>query len=67
MRDATAGSAFVGLLVRDGTGLWRRRGELLSPLLFALMVAVLILIILAAVRANEGKPYRYPWIWRPIR
>jgi hypothetical protein len=31
------------------------------------MVAVLILIILAAVRANEGKPYRYPWIWRPIR
>lgn len=33
----------------------------------ALMVAVLILIILAAVRANEGKSYRYPWIWRPIR
>jgi heme exporter protein B len=41
MRDATAGSAFVGLLARDGMGLWRRRGELLSPLLFALMVAVL--------------------------
>jgi len=37
-------------------------------LLFAvLMVAVLILIILAAVKANEGQPYRYPFIWRPIR
>ncbi|PZW84810.1 hypothetical protein DFS21_10239 [Pseudomonas sp. 2848] len=37
-------------------------------LLFAvLMVTVLILIILAAVKANEGQPYRYPFIWRPIR
>ncbi|MGE6820596.1 DUF4870 domain-containing protein [Pseudomonas soli] len=37
-------------------------------LLFAvLMVAVLILIILAAVKTNEGQPYRYPFIWRPIR
>ncbi len=36
--------------------------------LFAmLMVAVLILIILAGVRANEGKAYRYPLIWRPIK
>jgi uncharacterized Tic20 family protein len=37
-------------------------------LLFAvLMVTVLILIILAAVKANEGQPYRYPFIWPPIR
>ncbi|MEA5671787.1 DUF4870 domain-containing protein [Pseudomonas sp. MH2] len=36
--------------------------------LFAILaVAVLILIILAGVRANEGKPYRYPLIWRPIK
>ncbi|MDF0733346.1 DUF4870 domain-containing protein [Pseudomonas entomophila] len=36
-------------------------------LLAVLAVAVLILIILAGVRANEGKAYRYPWIWRPIK
>lgn len=36
-------------------------------LLAMLMVAALILIILAAVRANEGKAYRYPLIWRPIK
>ncbi|MBJ9974360.1 DUF4870 domain-containing protein [Pseudomonas sp. S75] len=36
--------------------------------LFAILaVAVLILIILAGVRANEGKPYRYPLTWRPIK
>ena len=36
--------------------------------LFAMLtVAVMILIIIAAVRANEGKPYRYPMIWRPIK
>lgn len=36
--------------------------------LFAVLsVAVMILIVIAAVRANEGKPYRYPMIWRPIK
>ncbi|WP_342650034.1 DUF4870 domain-containing protein [Pseudomonas sp. REB1044] len=36
--------------------------------LFAILaVATLILIILAGVRANEGKAYRYPFIWRPIK
>lgn len=39
-------------------------GIVLFPIL---MLAVLILIILAAVRANEGKAYRYPFIWRPIK
>ncbi|MBO9552506.1 DUF4870 domain-containing protein [Pseudomonas sp.] len=39
-------------------------GLVLFPVL---MLAVLILIILAAVRANEGKAYRYPFIWRPIQ
>jgi heme exporter protein B len=41
MRNGSARSAFVGLLARDGMGLWRRRGELLSPLMFAVMVATL--------------------------
>jgi len=41
MRSGGVGSAFLGLLARDGMGLWRRRGELLSPLLFALMVTTL--------------------------
>lgn len=36
-------------------------------LIAILAVAVLILMILAGVRANEGKPYRYPMIWRPIK
>ncbi|MGJ7472833.1 DUF4870 domain-containing protein [Pseudomonas fulva] len=36
--------------------------------LFAVLsLAVMILIVIAAVRANEGKPYRYPMIWRPIK
>ena len=33
--------ALLGLLRRDALGLWRRRGELLNPILFALMVATL--------------------------
>ncbi len=41
MRNGSAGTAFWGLLARDGMGLWRRRGELLSPLIFALIVATL--------------------------
>ncbi|MGF6592491.1 DUF4870 domain-containing protein [Pseudomonas sp. 2835] len=32
-----------------------------------LMIAVLILTIIAGVKANEGKPYRYPLTWRPIK
>lgn len=32
-----------------------------------LMIAVLILTIIAGVKANEGEPYRYPLTWRPIK
>ncbi|MGE8391327.1 DUF4870 domain-containing protein [Pseudomonas sp. BIGb0427] len=32
-----------------------------------LMIAVLILTIIAGVKANEGQPYRYPLTWRPIK
>lgn len=55
MRDATARSAFVGVLARDGTGLWRRRGELLSPLLFALMVATLFPLALGPEAAKLAR------------
>ena len=41
---------------------------LVGIVLFAILtVAVLVLAILAGVKANEGKPYRYPLIWRPIK
>ncbi|MBV4538680.1 MULTISPECIES: DUF4870 domain-containing protein [Pseudomonas] len=41
---------------------------LIGLVLFAILaVAVLILIILAGVKANEGQAYRYPFIWRPIK
>jgi uncharacterized Tic20 family protein len=35
-------------------------GLLLIPLLFALMVVWIVLLIMAAVRANRGEAYRYP-------
>ncbi|EKT4465357.1 DUF4870 domain-containing protein [Pseudomonas juntendi] len=41
---------------------------LVGIVLFAILaVAVLVLAIVAGVKANEGKPYRYPLIWRPIK
>jgi heme exporter protein B len=55
MRDATARSAFFGLLARDGVGMWRRRGELLSPLLFALMVATLFPLALGPEAAKLAR------------
>lgn len=55
MREANAGSVFVGLLIRDGMGMWRRRGELLSPLLFALMVATLFPLALGPEAAKLSR------------
>jgi len=52
MPEASARTAFFGLLARDGMGLWRRRGELLSPLLFALMVATLFPLALGPEAAS---------------
>lgn len=41
---------------------------LVGIVLFAILaVAVLVLAIVAGGKANEGKPYRYPLIWRPIK
>ena len=36
------------------------------PFLFALPVAEIVLVILAAIAAAEGRPWRYPWILRVI-
>lgn len=55
MRDSSARSAFFGLLARDGIGMWRRRGELLSPLLFALMVATLFPLALGPEAAKLAR------------
>ncbi len=52
MRNGSARAAFVGLLARDGMGLWRRRGELLSPLMFAVMVATLFPLALGPEAAR---------------
>ena len=41
---------------------------LVGLVLFAgLVVAVLVLTIIAGVKANEGQAYRYPLTWRPIK
>ena len=55
MNSAGAGSAFLGLIIRDGIGLFRRRGEWLSPLLFALMVATLFPLALGPEAAKLAR------------
>ncbi|MGN6313747.1 MAG: DUF4870 domain-containing protein [Rhodanobacteraceae bacterium] len=37
------------------------------PLMFIIGIAALVLIIMAAVKANEGKAYRYPFALRLIK
>ena len=37
------------------------------PLLLALYVANVIFVIVAAMRANEGRSYRYPYILRLVK
>ena len=37
------------------------------PLLLALYVANVVFVIIAAMRANEGRPYRYPFILRLVK
>ncbi len=36
-------------------------------LMFAVGVAAIVLIIIAAIQSNEGKHYRYPWILRFVK
>ncbi len=36
-------------------------------LIWAVIVGAVILMIIAAIKANEGKAYRYPFCWRIIK
>ena len=40
---------------------------ILSMLMFTGIVVALVLVVIAGIRANEGKPYRYPFCWRIVR
>ncbi|WP_425278301.1 DUF4870 domain-containing protein [Enterobacter hormaechei] len=39
-------------------------GVFLLPLLG---IAALVLTIIGGIKANEGKDYRYPFAWRPLK
>ena len=37
------------------------------PLMVLVSVVALVLVVIAGIRANEGKPYRYPFCWRIVK
>ncbi len=37
------------------------------PLMVLISVVALVLVVIAGIRANEGKPYRYPFCWRIVK
>jgi uncharacterized Tic20 family protein len=37
------------------------------PLMVLVSLVALVLVIIAGIRANEGKPYRYPFCWRLVK
>ncbi|TWH76133.1 hypothetical protein LX59_01052 [Azomonas agilis] len=37
------------------------------PLMLLISLVVLVLVVIAGMRANEGKAYRYPFCWRFIK
>lgn len=36
------------------------------PLLIAISIGGIVLMVIGAVRASEGRPYRYPFTWRLV-
>ena len=40
---------------------------ILIPLVFGMALAAFVFAIVAAIEANKGKQYRYPWILRLIK
>ncbi len=36
-------------------------------LIWVVIIGAVVLMIVAAIKASEGKPYRYPFCWRLIR
>lgn len=37
------------------------------PLMALISAVALVLVVIAGIRANEGKPYRYPLCWRFVK
>ncbi|UIP32356.1 DUF4870 domain-containing protein [Stutzerimonas kunmingensis] len=37
------------------------------PLMVLVSVVALVLVVIAGIRANGGKPYRYPFCWRLVK
>lgn len=37
------------------------------PLMALISLVALVLVVIAGIRANEGKPYRYPFCWRIVK
>lgn len=37
------------------------------PLMALISVVALVLVVIAGIRANEGKSYRYPFCWRIVK
>jgi len=37
------------------------------PLMLLITLVALVLVVIAGIRANEGRAYRYPLCWRPIK
>ncbi|WP_028241416.1 DUF4870 domain-containing protein [Stutzerimonas azotifigens] len=37
------------------------------PLMVLVSLVALVLVVIAGIRANEGKPYRYPFCWRLVK
>ncbi len=37
------------------------------PLMALISIVALVLVVTAGIRANEGKPYRYPFCWRIVK
>jgi uncharacterized Tic20 family protein len=37
------------------------------PLLLLVGIAALVLTIIAGIKANEGRAYRYPFSWRLVK
>ena len=37
------------------------------PLMALISVVALVLVVIAGIRANEGKHYRYPFCWRIVK
>lgn len=63
----TATLVLIGLVTLGTILLVVLVGFLFYIAAFIAGIAWLVLTILAAIRANNGEYYRYPWTWRPVK